>query len=621
VNDELIVTCEGEIFAYKPGSHESQRVQEALFHEKENIIENCLFGVDININSVKICRLRLWIELLKNAYYTADSKFAELETLPNIDINIKTGNSLLHRFDLQEDLSEVFRQQKFSLRTYKDAVAAYRNTFSKEAKQELLRFIREIKEQFRTSLSNRDPMRKRMSRLRGEIDLMENPTDLFGKVEIDQKMLAKKKKELATLEQEKADIETNKLYEGAFEWRFEFPEVLDDKGNFVGFDVVIGNPPYLTGSAFRKFHDYFNNKFSVAEYQLDLYTFFIEMGAIILNANGFLALITPNSWLKNLKMQKTREFVLRSLMILEINPNISKAFEDAQVDTLIVIATNSNESVGQIKIWNYDEKNQPIKLHSKEQSSFKLNEGYILDVEVNAELKRTLMKLRNNSKYLSDEFEITRGVNPYDKYRGQSQEIIKSKAYHSSFKKDHTFQPELRGKHISIYHYKWDEKHFISYGDWLAAPRDPKFFKEPRILFREIIGDRFVCTVITEDFIIDRSLYIAKPKNETYTPFFIQGILASKLLIWAFRLEKNEFDQLFPKIRLEEFKKLPIPKEVNPKMVNAIEKAVHNILRMKKENTDTTPLEAEIDQLVYQLYGLTEEEIAIVEGKEEVITA
>ena len=106
-NDELYVTDEeGEIFDYKPQNKESQRIQETLFLEKQTIIENCLFGVDINPNSVKICRLRLWIELLKNAYYKEESNYTELETLPNIDINIKCGNSLLSRFNLKADVFE-----------------------------------------------------------------------------------------------------------------------------------------------------------------------------------------------------------------------------------------------------------------------------------------------------------------------------------------------------------------------------------------------------------------------------------------------------------------------------------------------------------------------------------
>src|SRR6185312_14975886 len=136
VNDELIVTDDsGDIFEYRPNNKESQRVQETLFHEKQTLIENCLFGVDINPNSVKICRLRLWIELLKNAYYKADTK--ELETLPNIDINIKTGNSLISRFALDADLSQALRNTKWNINDYKIAVGAYKNATDKEAKREL----------------------------------------------------------------------------------------------------------------------------------------------------------------------------------------------------------------------------------------------------------------------------------------------------------------------------------------------------------------------------------------------------------------------------------------------------------------------------------------------------
>ena len=134
-NDELIVTdTEGNLFAYNPLNAESRRMQETLFKEKRQIIENCLFGVDINPNSVKICRLRLWIELLKNAYYTAESNYTYLETLPNIDINIKCGNSLLHRFALTDSIQTVLRESSISISQYKEAVAKYKNAQSKSEK-------------------------------------------------------------------------------------------------------------------------------------------------------------------------------------------------------------------------------------------------------------------------------------------------------------------------------------------------------------------------------------------------------------------------------------------------------------------------------------------------------
>ena len=163
VNDELIVTDEeGELFAYRPSSKEGQRIQETLFHEKQTIIENCLFGVDINPNSVKICRLRLWIELLKNAYY---KNATELETLPNIDINIKCGNSLVSRFDMDADLKQALKKSKWSMDSYRVAVATYRNAQNKEQKREMERLIDDIKCNFRSEITDRDPKVKKLQKL------------------------------------------------------------------------------------------------------------------------------------------------------------------------------------------------------------------------------------------------------------------------------------------------------------------------------------------------------------------------------------------------------------------------------------------------------------------------
>lgn len=177
VNDELIVTYEeGEFFEYNPGSKESQRIQETLFHEKQTIIENCLFGVDINSNSVKICRLRLWIELLKNAYYKNST---ELETLPNIDINIKCGNSLVSRFAIDADLKQALKKSKWTIDGYRIAVDTYRNAESKEQKREMEKLIASIKSDFRSEISLNDPKVKKLRKLSGDLYQMTNQGQLF----------------------------------------------------------------------------------------------------------------------------------------------------------------------------------------------------------------------------------------------------------------------------------------------------------------------------------------------------------------------------------------------------------------------------------------------------------
>ena len=246
-NDELIVTDEeGAIFEYNPTSRESQRVQEALFHEKQTIIENCLFGVDINPNSVKICRLRLWIELLKNAYYKNET---ELETLPNIDINIKCGNSLVSRFALDANLGQALKKSKWTIDSYRMAVATYRNAHSREEKRQMEQLMASIKSDFRSEIASNDPKVKRLAKIKGELLFLTTQTSLFEQSKKEKKewtnKVDKHTKEINKLEGEIEEIKANKIYENAFEWRFEFPEVLNDEGDFVGFDVVIGNPPYM----------------------------------------------------------------------------------------------------------------------------------------------------------------------------------------------------------------------------------------------------------------------------------------------------------------------------------------------------------------------------------------
>ena len=191
VNDELIVSNpEEEFFEYKLGNQESQRVQEALFHEKESIIENCLFGVDINPNSVKICRLRLWIELLKSAYYTAESNYTELETLPNIDINIKQGNSLISRFSLDEDLSKALKSIKYSIDDYRTFVNHYKNATDKEEKRGFETLINQIKTDFRTEIGKRDPKIIRKNKLGGELFNLLNQVQAFEPTEKEKKNAA-----------------------------------------------------------------------------------------------------------------------------------------------------------------------------------------------------------------------------------------------------------------------------------------------------------------------------------------------------------------------------------------------------------------------------------------------
>lgn len=335
VNDELIITDDdGHLFEYYPNSRESQRVQEILFREKQTIIENCLFGVDINLNSVKICRLRLWIELLKNAYYKplAQDELASpvcyanspelrddfkavryLETLPNIDINIKCGNSLISRFTLDSDLRQALMKSKWTIEGYKIAVKTYREAVSKEQKREMERLINNIKTDFRAEIGRNSKEQRRIDKLGQELFqltgkgrggtglILFDPDEHYGK----DRKLKKKRKEKIEIEAEInklttaiEDIKSNKIYENAFEWRFEFPEVLNDDGDFIGFDVVIGNPPYIRQEMFSAMKPYLSANYKTFSGTADLYIYFVELGLSLLRSSGNFIFILPNKWMR-----------------------------------------------------------------------------------------------------------------------------------------------------------------------------------------------------------------------------------------------------------------------------------------------------------------------------------
>lgn len=348
VNDELIVTDEdGELFEYNPTNKESQRIQETLFHEKQTIIENCLFGVDLNPNSVKICRLRLWIELLKNAYYIDDSLRANnntpiLQTLPNIDINIKCGNSLISRFALDADLKQALKKSasKWTIDSYRLAVDTYRNAQSKEQKREMERLINEIKTNFRSEISANDPKVKKLYKLNGDLFQMTNQTTLFElskkeKAEWNTK-LTKLTTETKKLEAEIEEIKGNKIYENAFEWRFEFPEVLDDNGDFVGFDVVIGNPPYIKEYEGKEIFDGLRSN-EVYQGKMDIWYMFASDGIKLLKQKGILNFIAPNNWITNAGAGKFRNIILRNTkMVSLIDFGSFMVFDTASIQTMIL---------------------------------------------------------------------------------------------------------------------------------------------------------------------------------------------------------------------------------------------------------------------------------------------
>ena len=292
-----------------------------------------------------ICQLRLWIELLKNAFYTPESNYLYLETLPNIDINIKTGNSLVSKYSLTEDLSGVFKKQKFSIDVYRTSVHAYKEANTKTAKAELQKFINEIKEQFKETVKNTDPRRKKLSEMRGKRSLLDLNVDMFGNKSLDDKQLDLQKskfdKLISELETDISDIANLKIYRNSFEWRFEFPEILDENGDFVGFDVIIGNPPYFSLSKIKEFEQVFKS-YQTYSKSSDIYCLFYEKSLQLIHNQGFSTFITSNSWMKTQYGEPLRKFFMEQTNpLVLINIEDAQVFEEATVESNILLFQKS----------------------------------------------------------------------------------------------------------------------------------------------------------------------------------------------------------------------------------------------------------------------------------------
>jgi len=667
VNDELIVTDEeGDLFDYNPTNKESQRIQEALFHEKQTIIENSLFGVDINPNSVKICRLRLWIELLKNAYY---KNATELETLPNIDINIKCGNSLISRFTIDADLSQALAKSKFTIDSYRVAVDTYRNAENKEQKKEMESLIATIKNDFISELSFRNKEAKDVVKFRGQV--VKIATDISNRLAFGEKISPKLYKELevATSNRDKAEahiseIENNKIYENAFEWRFEFPEVLNDEGDFVGFDVVIGNPPYIRiQNLDSKEVDYYFNNFQTPSGKLDISILFFEKALNILDDTGHASYISSSQWTQTDYGKGIRSLLSKGTLHKLIDFGSLPVFEEA--DTYPAIFNFGNSSVNNLMFssvlkkedlkfefldsivfnkksfaqlsaesWNFspidlnthlDSKNIEYKLLQQIASPYiglltGMDKAFVIKKEV-AELLNLENDLLFPYAYRGEEVNAFSEVQPnsvviypYQRSDSDSEELITENDLKTKFPNIHSY---LLKHKLELTKRKDSRKLYAAGVNWYRHLRKGGLnLISPKKLLVKGVAIKMTIGLLNENtafngancpaiILQDKSLsefYFLGLLNSKVISFFMNSICPKKLGGY-FRYNANSISKIPIVISDKESEKL-------------ISNKVIQIIDIKKTDAkfDTTDLENQIDQLVYKLYRLTEGEIAIIEN-------
>ena len=615
INDELIIQdMSGNNFVYQVGNDLSERIQKSIFTQKRQILENTLFGVDINPSSVNICRLRLWIELLKSSYYYKDDEISEpvLTTLPNIDINIKVGDSLLHKFDFDYE----FDLRRNDFKEYLDLVREYKDTNNKATKANIWDKIKRLKYSFDDLASS--PELKKLHKLISEKNKA-GAISLFEE-ENNNKEYLLLSKQLEIAKKEFDERLKNPLYAGGMEWRMEFPEILGENGEFIGFDLVIGNPPYIFArnqSFTEEMKAYYLRTYQVSEYQANTYTIFMELAYQLLRRGGSFSYIIPNNFLTIQNNSKIRKFITEQTSDVVLINSLDKIFADASVDNCIIFFKKNSPNWIEVAELHHGDFNtvgrvEPdffgeipifsismVKYRQAIDIYWKINEYPVLDRQEIATVKS--------------------GIKAYETGKGNPKMTAEDKnnrIYHSTNRIDSSYRPYIDGENVLRYKLTWNNE-FIKYGDNLAAPREKIIFDNPRILVRQIPTKSVysIEAVYTDSDVINdlNSMIITDIK---VNPLYLLGVLNSRLISLWFFMRYDKFQRrLFPQFKVNELGEFPIPNSTKEQQ-DSIAILVEQLMdEMKKETPDSelvNKLNLDIDNLVMDLFDLTDDEKKIV---------
>lgn len=657
-DDELTVTRGSQHFAYKKDVDDLTRIQKALFREKVAIISHCLFGVDLNQKSVDICQLRLWIELLKNAYYDSN----RLVTLPNIDINIKQGDSLLHLLPLSQDITSTLQKKYISISTYKEVNSNYKSANKKQRKEydKILRSIQ--KELLYYANDKRDRLYKRREQLSAKLAKLgflgyvnplfhhEEITDENTKVIVENitVKLAKVNRQIQEREQ---------IYTNAFEWRYMFPDVLADDGSFEGFDCIIGNPPYISLQSKKRVVDEYEKK----NYQSfartgDISALFYEWCTHLLKEGGYLSFITTNAWLRADYGKRLQKFFESK----DVNPMILIDFFTYQLFRHVTTRTNilmlqkaENQNRMMYCIVDDNKTFQPKQMgkffdeHKKEYSFRGKSPWVFLDEE-----KEAFKELVCNQGVTLSEWElkinygIKTGCN--DAFwisSEQRQQMVSADAKCSEI-----LMPHLRGRNIKKYQIAWEGFYLINSHNGLKEEKVPKVDigeYEPiknhldvfydTLAHREDMGDtpynlrncaylrdfakkKIIYPIQTQlpAFYLDTDGYYINDKAFMITGQhigFLTALFNSSLFRYCFMEDFPPIQGGSREMRKVILERIPV-KDVTDEEDAEYERRVMEIQRKKREGMSTDSEERELDQMILAHYGIAEASFLEMEQKQ-----
>jgi len=433
-----------------------------------------------------------------------------------------------------------------------------------------------------------------------------------------------------------------------FDYQTEFPQIFSRKNlgakrrsaeasaKADGFDIVIGNPPYgyMISDEQKK---YFDKRYKFQDYQKDLYLLFLERSKNLLKIKGLLGFIVSNTWLLSVTYKNIRKFLTSHYRWLRILHLAEKVFR-AVVDTHVLIFEKAKKGIisqpGALVV----DRRDGTEIEEWHRLPYKLipSNGEPINIVVQTDEILLFRKIQKNSRPLKNLCDVFNGVKPFEKGKGnppQTEQTMKIKPFvKKGLRPDPQWSPLLRGSLINRYVNYWNNNYWILYGEWLAAPRNPAIFQAPyKILVRQT-GDSIIAMSIEGGVIARDNLHIAIPKANGYICQYLLGILNSKLMDFAYSFMNPEKGEALAQVKKHHVESLPIrlidfdnPDDVkkHDKMVELVESMLdlHRKLAEAKVPAEKTSIQRQInntdstiDKLVYELYGLTNEEIEIVEG-------
>ncbi len=617
-----------EIYQCKLALKDLSQVQKSqLFHERDydptnyhariklDIIQNSIYGVDIERGAVDIARLRFWLSLVVDE--------DRPRPLPNLDYKIVVGNSLVSKLD-DEILTLDWTLRGFASAEYeivrltKLLSQKQRAFFTASGdKATLQREIRDLKIDLLTA---------QIGLNRAKVVASMPGAGLFQLSGKEQKKRIEGEEQLQSI-----DATLRKLKElrqdpnkplPYFDWRLDFSEVLNPHVTTnIGFDIVIGNPPYVPSKEIEENEkDFYYKNFKTADYQINTFGIFSELGVNMLVNKGLLSYIIPNYWLFNKYDKKLRQLLLIENTSIKL-VNIYNVFEEATVDTLLLFTSKlPTHSKSTIDLLSIDRSVKSIgeRLQALQNNAWHFNKTLLIDslgVDITLSFESTF-KLNVQAK-LADFFSFKFGAKLYQVGKGkpaQTSDAAKNKVFENSLKLNEWYMVLLKARSVQRY-YLLPTSTYVFWGMHLAEPRPKNLFQGPRILLQRIVArDYLDATFTDEEYLCNTDVITLKPKNSEVKTKFYLAILSSNLCARYIKSQNINLDrQAFPKINTATLESFPVPEYTNN--CEIFEILVNQILDAKRTNpaADTSALEAEIDLRAYHLYSLTYAEVLLVE--------